>query len=117
MDELCADHIDYAQNIRIFVLISTVIPAIGAALLVAAAVRGNDRIPGRTKLQIALSAVACVLVVLCVRNFIRARSTTARQACIHNLQQIDAFKKQWDSEQAERRNTLLTNGSSASDNP
>jgi len=34
-------------------------------------------------------------VVICIPNFIRARSTPATNACANNLRQFDGAKQQW----------------------
>jgi hypothetical protein len=47
---------------------------------------------------IVVAVVAVYLFLLCavvLPNFIRARSTSAQNACINNLRQIDGAKQQW----------------------
>lgn len=47
---------------------------------------------------IVMAAVAVPLLVVCAvvfPNFIRARSTSAQNACINNLRQIEGAKRQW----------------------
>jgi hypothetical protein len=59
----------------------------------------------------ALGWIACLwmsttllLVAVAVPNFIRARTTTAKNACINSLRQIDGAKQQWALE-----NNITTN--------
>ena len=35
------------------------------------------------------------LLALVIPNFIRARTTSARNACVNNLRQLDGAKEQW----------------------
>ena len=42
--------------------------------------------------------VAFVFLAVAIPNFVRARQSSATNACINNLRQIDAAKKQWELE-------------------
>lgn len=52
------------------------------------------------KILIVASTVGCVAAALGAVTFIRARSTTAREARIENLRQIDAAKERWALEES-----------------
>ena len=47
------------------------------------------------KILVMMSAVVCVLGVVVIPNFIRVRTTPARNACVNNLRQIYGAKEQW----------------------
>jgi hypothetical protein len=49
----------------------------------------------KTKIVIAVSVIACVLVVLAIPNFIHVPSRAQGNFCINNLRMIDSAKKQW----------------------
>jgi prepilin-type N-terminal cleavage/methylation domain-containing protein len=52
--------------------------------------------PGFTLVEIMLVvAIIGLLAVLAIPNFLRARSTAQKNACITNLRQIDSGKQQW----------------------
>ena len=53
-------------------------------------------------------ALIVVLVIAVLPNFIRARSTTAMNACINNLRQIDAAKQQWSLENNKGNAAIIT---------
>ena len=40
-------------------------------------------------------AIVALLAAIAIPSFVRARSTSQRNACINNLRQIDAAKQQW----------------------
>jgi prepilin-type N-terminal cleavage/methylation domain-containing protein len=40
-------------------------------------------------------AILGLLAAIAIPNFVRARSTSRKQACINNLRQIDSGKQQW----------------------
>jgi prepilin-type N-terminal cleavage/methylation domain-containing protein len=40
-------------------------------------------------------AIIGLLVAISVPNFVKARATTQKNACINNLKQIDGAKEQW----------------------
>src|SRR5438132_215718 len=50
--------------------------------------------PGAVIILVILAILALVALVA-IPNFIRARTTSAMNACINNLRQIDAAKQQW----------------------
>jgi Tfp pilus assembly protein PilE len=52
-------------------------------------------------------AVSGMLAAIAIPNFVKARATSQRNACINNLRQIDAAKQQW----------ALEKGKSATDVP
>jgi hypothetical protein len=55
-------------------------------------------------------SIAVVLSSLAISSFIRARHDGAMNACINNLRQIDAAKKQWELEAATKsRASMQTN--------
>jgi hypothetical protein len=45
--------------------------------------------------SIIIAIVVAVIFVVCIRNFLIARSETASAPCINYLRQIDAAKNQW----------------------
>ncbi len=52
----------------------------------------------KSKILIVGCSLVGVLLAIAIPNFIRARSTSAAQACINNLRQIDAAKSLFDLE-------------------
>jgi prepilin-type N-terminal cleavage/methylation domain-containing protein len=44
-------------------------------------------------------AIIGLLAAIAIPNFVRARETSQRNACINNLRQIDGAKQQWAMEQ------------------
>ena len=44
---------------------------------------------------VAIIAAFGLLAIIAIPNFIKARSTSAINACINNLRQIDSAKQQW----------------------
>src|ERR1700752_2126486 len=40
-------------------------------------------------------AIVALLAAIAIPNFVRARTTSQRNACINNLRQIDGAKQQW----------------------
>ncbi|OQB94733.1 MAG: Type II secretion system protein G precursor [Verrucomicrobia bacterium ADurb.Bin118] len=52
-------------------------------------------------------AIIGLLVAIAIPNFVRARGTTQKNACINNLRQIDGAKHQW----------ALENGMTDTDTP
>ena len=52
-------------------------------------------------------AIIGLLAAIAIPNFIKARTTSQKNACINNLRQIDGAKQQW----------ALENGKQASDTP
>jgi hypothetical protein len=59
-------------------------PATWTIVLIVAAVAG-----------IAMIAVIGLLAAIAIPNFVRARSTAQRNACINNLRMLDGAKQQW----------------------
>jgi hypothetical protein len=61
------------------------------------------------KIALVASVVACVpILVLGVAAFIRARNTSASNACINNLRQLDGIKQQWALENHKTTNDIPT---------
>jgi general secretion pathway protein G len=58
------------------------------------------------KLLVGISVV--VLLALVIPNFIRARKSTATNACVNNLRQIEAAKWQWAIENKKTTNDIPT---------
>jgi hypothetical protein len=59
--------------------------------------RGKARL---SKADLVLTLMSClIMAAIVVPNFIRARNTSAQNACINNLRQIDGAKQQWALEQ------------------
>jgi hypothetical protein len=58
-------------------------------------------------IAIILTTVAVVLLVVGARNFIKARQTTASNAYVNDLRQLDGAKQQW----------ALENGKTTNDTP
>lgn len=58
---------------------------------------------------IALSVVAIpMMAAIAIPNFVKARSTAQRNACINNLRQIDAAKEQWSLEEKKDAGAIPT---------
>jgi type IV pilus assembly protein PilA len=55
---------------------------------------------------ITLAAIAAVVLSVAIPNFIRARSTSAANACVNNLRQIDSAKQQWMLENGKTTNEI-----------
>jgi len=49
-----------------------------------------------------------ILVFLAIPNFIKARHISSANACINNLREIDAAKKQWALENNKTNGTVVT---------
>jgi len=47
-------------------------------------------------------AIIGLLAAIAIPNFVRARSTSQKNACINNLRQIDGAKQQWALENRQR---------------
>jgi prepilin-type N-terminal cleavage/methylation domain-containing protein len=56
-------------------------------------------------------AIIGLLAAIAIPNFVRARSTSQKNACINNLRQIDGAKQQWALEN--RQKSSATPGQSA----
>lgn len=57
---------------------------------------------------ILIAGLVVIIVVIAVPNFIKARSTSAQNACINNLRQIDGAKDQWAIENRRVAGDLVT---------
>jgi prepilin-type N-terminal cleavage/methylation domain-containing protein len=59
-------------------------------------VNSNKRETGFTLVEIMIVvAIIGLLAAIAIPNFVKARQTAQRNACIKNLQQIDGAKEQW----------------------
>ncbi len=56
----------------------------------------NQRKSGFTLVEIMIVvAIIGLLAAIAIPNFVRARTTAQKNACINNLRQIDGAKEQW----------------------
>src|ERR1041385_6360730 len=53
-------------------------------------------------------AIIGLLAAIAIPNFVKARGTAQRNACIHNLRQIDGAKEQWALENKKKQNDACT---------
>ena len=68
----------------------------------------NTRKSGFTLVEIMIVvAIIGLLAVIAIPNFVKARTTAQKNACINNLRQIDSAKQQW----------ALENGKKSTDTP
>ena len=56
---------------------------------------GNGSQSGSTVVLLPMVAVGGVMAAVAIPNFVKARETAQRSACINNLRQIDAAKSEW----------------------
>jgi prepilin-type N-terminal cleavage/methylation domain-containing protein len=62
--------------------------------------RNTSRKAGFTLVEIMIVvAIIGLLAAIAIPNFVRARTTAQKNACINNLRQIDGAKQQWALEQ------------------
>jgi len=54
-------------------------------------------------------AIIGLLAAIAIPNFVRARTTAQKNACINNLRQIDGAKEQWALENKKKDGDLPTN--------
>lgn len=52
-------------------------------------------------------AIIGLLAAIAIPNFVKARTTAQRNACIQNLRQIDAAKEQWALETKKSQGTAI----------
>jgi prepilin-type N-terminal cleavage/methylation domain-containing protein len=56
----------------------------------------RKRIGGFTFVEIMIVvAIIALLAVIAIPSFVRARTTSAKSACLNNLREIDGAKQQW----------------------
>jgi prepilin-type N-terminal cleavage/methylation domain-containing protein len=53
-------------------------------------------------------AIIGLLAAIAIPNFVKARTTAQKNACINNLRQIDGAKEQWALEQKKSAGTVTT---------
>jgi len=69
---------------------------------------GNGNRSAAQALLIPLVAVPAALSAIAIPNFVKARETAQRNACINNLRQIDAAKQQWALEKGKQATDVPT---------
>jgi competence protein ComGC len=63
---------------------------------------------GSGKIVAASAAIPVVLATIAIPNFIKARETAQKNACINNLRMIDAAKQQWALEKSKKASDVPT---------
>jgi len=59
-------------------------------------IKGYRKLAGFTLVEIMIViAIIGLLVAIAVPNFVKARGTSQKNACINNLREIDGAKEQW----------------------
>jgi hypothetical protein len=66
------------------------------------------RMSKRAKVALGIMAVVVIAAVAFLPGFIRARSTTATNACVNNLRQLDGAKQTWALEYTKTNNAPVT---------
>ncbi len=67
----------------------------------------NSRKAGFTLVEIMIVvAIIGLLAAIAIPNFVRARTTSQKNACINNLRQIDGAKQQWALETKQATNAI-----------
>ena len=71
----------------------------------------TNRKAGFTLVEIMIVvAIIGLLAAIAIPNFVRARGTAQKNACINNLRQIDGAKEQWALENKKAGGTALSAG-------
>jgi prepilin-type N-terminal cleavage/methylation domain-containing protein len=69
----------------------------------------NQKKAGFTLVEIMIVvAIIGLLAAIAIPNFVKARTTAQKNACINNLRQIDGAKEQWALEQKVSAGTATT---------
>ena len=53
-------------------------------------------------------AIIGLLAAIAIPNFVKARTTAQKNACVNNLRQIDGAKEQWALENRKSENSAIT---------
>jgi prepilin-type N-terminal cleavage/methylation domain-containing protein len=71
----------------------------------------TNRKAGFTLVEIMIVvAIIGLLAAIAIPNFVKARTTAQKNACINNLRQIDGAKEQWALEKKVAPNTAINQG-------
>ncbi len=74
----------------------------------------TNRKAGFTLVEIMIVvAIIGLLAAIAIPNFVKARTTAQKNACINNLRQIDGAKEQWALEQKKSAGTATTGSETA----
>ena len=69
----------------------------------------NNRKAGFTLVEIMIVvAIIGLLAAIAIPNFVKARTTAQKNACINNLRQIDGAKEQWALEKKKAAGATIT---------
>src|ERR1700751_3253470 len=70
----------------------------------------TNRTHGFTLVEIMIVvAIIGLLAAIAIPNFVRARTTSQKNACINNLRQIDGAKQQWALENQQQSTATVAN--------
>jgi len=71
----------------------------------------TNRKSGFTLVEIMIVvAIIGLLAAIAIPNFVKARTTAQKNACINNLRQIDGAKEQWALENRKSEGTAIVQG-------
>jgi prepilin-type N-terminal cleavage/methylation domain-containing protein len=74
----------------------------------------NQKKAGFTLVEIMIVvAIIGLLAAIAIPNFVKARTTAQKNACINNLRQIDGAKEQWALEEKKSAGTATTGSEDA----